>query len=111
MSLPILSLTTFAPLVGALAILALPKANSARWIALGTTVVTFALSLVMLMPSTVTAASAASCKLVLEKSKPESISPPPLEVSVAVMVNALSAPDDPETTTLYGVVASPVFTR
>jgi len=47
-SLPILSLTTFAPLVGALAILALPKANSARWIALGTTVVTFALSLVML---------------------------------------------------------------
>ena len=48
MSLPILSLTTFAPLVGALAILALPKANSARWIALGTTVVTFALSLVML---------------------------------------------------------------
>ncbi len=48
MSLPILSLVTFFPLVGAAAILALPGANSARWIALGTTIVTLALSLVML---------------------------------------------------------------
>jgi len=47
-SLPILSLVTFFPLLGALAILALPKANAARWIALITTVVTFLLSLVML---------------------------------------------------------------
>jgi NADH-quinone oxidoreductase subunit M len=47
-SLPILSLTTFAPLVGALAILAMPDASKARWIALGTTIVTFVLSLVML---------------------------------------------------------------
>jgi NADH-quinone oxidoreductase subunit M len=47
-SLPILSLVTFFPLVGAAAILALPGANSARWIALGTTIVTLALSLVML---------------------------------------------------------------
>jgi NADH-quinone oxidoreductase subunit M len=47
-SLPILSLVTFAPLVGALAILAMPEASKARWIALGTTIVTFALSLVML---------------------------------------------------------------
>ena len=48
MSLPILSLVTFAPLLGALAIMALPNASSARWIGLGTTIVTFALSLVML---------------------------------------------------------------
>jgi len=47
-SLPILSLVTFAPLLGAAAILALPKAHTARWIALGTTIVTLALSLVML---------------------------------------------------------------
>ena len=47
MSLPILSLITFVPLLGALAILAMPKANAARWIALGTTVVVFVLSLVM----------------------------------------------------------------
>jgi len=47
-SLPILSLVTFVPLLGALAILALPGATSARWIALGTTIVTFVLSLVML---------------------------------------------------------------
>ncbi len=48
MSLPILSLVTFVPLLGAAAILALPKPATARWIALGTTIVTFALSLVML---------------------------------------------------------------
>jgi NADH-quinone oxidoreductase subunit M len=48
-SLPILSLTTFAPLVGALAILAMPKASNARWIALGTTLVTFLLSVVMMV--------------------------------------------------------------
>jgi NADH-quinone oxidoreductase subunit M len=47
-SLPILSLTTFAPLIGALAILAMPKASSARWIALGTTIITFLLSVVMM---------------------------------------------------------------
>ena len=47
MSLPILSLITFVPLLGALAILAMPRANAARWIALGTTVVVFVLSLVM----------------------------------------------------------------
>ena len=45
MSLPLLSLVTFVPLIGAAAILALPFAATARWIALGTTVVTFALSL------------------------------------------------------------------
>ncbi len=44
MSLPILSLVTFVPLLGALAILLMP--NAARWIALGTTVVVFILSLV-----------------------------------------------------------------
>ena len=33
MSLPILSLITFVPLLGALAILAMPKADTARWIA------------------------------------------------------------------------------
>ncbi|MEI7791345.1 MAG: NADH-quinone oxidoreductase subunit M, partial [Alphaproteobacteria bacterium] len=47
MSLPILSLVTFVPLLGALAILAMPRAQSARWIALGTTIIVFALSLVM----------------------------------------------------------------
>ena len=47
MSLPLLSLCTFAPLAGAAAILARPAANSARWIALGTTIVTFALSLLV----------------------------------------------------------------
>ncbi|MEY4966636.1 MAG: hypothetical protein RL274_2219 [Pseudomonadota bacterium] len=47
MSLPILSLCTFVPLLGALAILVMPKAQSARWIALGTTAVVFALSLLM----------------------------------------------------------------
>ena len=47
MSLPILSLCTFVPLLGALAILVRPEAVSARWIALGTTIVVFALSLVM----------------------------------------------------------------
>ena len=45
MSLPILSLVTFVPLLGALAILLMP--NAARWIALGTTVVVFALSLLI----------------------------------------------------------------
>ncbi len=48
MSLPILSLVTFVPLLGAAAILALPKPATARWIALCTTIVTLALSLVML---------------------------------------------------------------
>jgi NADH-quinone oxidoreductase subunit M len=47
MSLPILSLCTFVPLLGALAILLMPKAENARWIALGTTAVVFVLSLVM----------------------------------------------------------------
>ena len=47
MSLPILSLCTFVPLLGALAILLMPKPDSARWIAQGTTAVVFALSLVM----------------------------------------------------------------
>ena len=47
MSLPILSLVTFVPLLGAAAILLLPSPNSARWIALGTTIVTFILSLMM----------------------------------------------------------------
>jgi NADH-quinone oxidoreductase subunit M len=46
-TLPILSLVTFVPLLGALAILAFPKANAARWIALITTIVVFALSLLM----------------------------------------------------------------
>ncbi len=44
-SLPLLSLVTFLPLLGAAAILALPGANAARWIALGTTLVTFIVSL------------------------------------------------------------------
>ncbi len=47
MSLPILSLCTFVPLLGAAAILLMPSANNARWIALGTTIVVFALSLAM----------------------------------------------------------------
>lgn len=47
MSLPLLSLVTFVPLIGAAAILLLPNANSARWIALGTTIVTFILSLMV----------------------------------------------------------------
>ena len=47
MSLPILSLCTFVPLLGALAILLMPRAENARWIALGTTAVVFVLSLVM----------------------------------------------------------------
>jgi NADH-quinone oxidoreductase subunit M len=47
MNLPLLSLCTFVPLIGAAAILALPKPNCARWIALGTTIVTFALSLMV----------------------------------------------------------------
>ena len=55
----ILTLTTFAPLVGALAILILravagksgeqAAGRSALWIALGTTVATFALSVIMLV--------------------------------------------------------------
>ena len=40
-SLPLLSLVTFVPLIGAAAILLLPAANTARWAALGTTIVTF----------------------------------------------------------------------
>ena len=47
MSLPILSLCTFVPLLGALAILFSPRPDSARWIALGTTGIVFVLSLVM----------------------------------------------------------------
>ncbi len=43
--LPLLSLVTFLPLLGAAAILAMPSANNARWIALGTTIVTFIVSL------------------------------------------------------------------
>jgi NADH-quinone oxidoreductase subunit M len=46
-SLPLLSLVTFVPLIGAAAILLLPAASSARWIALGTTIVTFVLSLMV----------------------------------------------------------------
>jgi len=46
-SLPLLSLVTFVPLIGAAAILLLPSASSARWIALGTTIVTFILSLMV----------------------------------------------------------------
>jgi NADH-quinone oxidoreductase subunit M len=45
MSLPLLSLVTFVPLVGAALILAMPRPDAARWIALGTTIVTFILSL------------------------------------------------------------------
>ncbi|HEX4369746.1 MAG TPA: NADH-quinone oxidoreductase subunit M, partial [Rhizomicrobium sp.] len=47
MSLPLLSLVTFVPLIGVAAILALPFANAARWIALATTAVTFVLSLMV----------------------------------------------------------------
>ncbi len=47
MSLPLLSLVTFVPLLGAAAILLLPQPNNARWIALGTTIATFALSLMV----------------------------------------------------------------
>ena len=47
MSLPLLSLCTFAPLLGALAILLMPKPAAARWIALGTTIVVFVLSLLV----------------------------------------------------------------
>jgi NADH-quinone oxidoreductase subunit M len=46
-NLPILSLCTFVPLLGAVAILLMPKPASARWIALGTTIIVFALSLLM----------------------------------------------------------------
>jgi NADH-quinone oxidoreductase subunit M len=53
MSWPILSVTTFLPLVGALLIMALPsdgraEQRNARWIALWTTLVTFAISLILL---------------------------------------------------------------
>jgi NADH-quinone oxidoreductase subunit M len=53
MSWPILSVTTFLPLVGALLITALPsdgeaEQRNARWIALWTTLVTFAISLILL---------------------------------------------------------------
>ena len=47
MSLPLLSLVTFVPLVGAALILAMPRPGAARWIALGTTIITFALSLMV----------------------------------------------------------------
>jgi NADH-quinone oxidoreductase subunit M len=46
-SLPLLSLVTFVPLAGVLAILLMPSANNARWIALITTIVTFVLSLLV----------------------------------------------------------------
>jgi NADH-quinone oxidoreductase subunit M len=47
MSLPLLSLCTFFPLIGAAAILLMPRPESARWIALTTTIVTFILSLMV----------------------------------------------------------------
>ncbi|HXS06460.1 MAG TPA: NADH-quinone oxidoreductase subunit M [Rhizomicrobium sp.] len=47
MSFPILSAVTFAPLVGAALIFAMPRADAARWIALITTIVTLALSLLV----------------------------------------------------------------
>ncbi|HVW72278.1 MAG TPA: NADH-quinone oxidoreductase subunit M [Rhizomicrobium sp.] len=47
MSLPLLSLCTFVPLIGALAILLMPSPSNTRWIALITTIVTFALSLLV----------------------------------------------------------------
>ncbi len=53
MNWPILSVTTFLPLLGALLIMLMARGNSpvakgtARWIALWTTVITFAISLVM----------------------------------------------------------------
>ncbi len=43
--LPLLSLVTFLPLLGAAGILLLPKAEEARWIALVTTIATFIVSL------------------------------------------------------------------
>jgi NADH-quinone oxidoreductase subunit M len=46
-SLPLLSLVTFVPLIGAAAILLLPSAGAARWIALITTIVTFVISLMV----------------------------------------------------------------
>jgi len=46
-SFPILSAVTFAPLVGAALIFAMPRADAARWIALITTIVTLALSLLV----------------------------------------------------------------
>jgi NADH-quinone oxidoreductase subunit M len=53
MSWPILSVTTFLPLLGALLIMGLPsegraEQRNARWIALWTTLVTFAISLILL---------------------------------------------------------------
>ena len=46
-SLPLLSLATFLPLLGAAAILLMPRAEIARWIALITTIVTFVVSLMV----------------------------------------------------------------
>jgi NADH-quinone oxidoreductase subunit M len=46
-NLPLLSLVTFVPLIGAVAILLLPNARTARWIALITTIVTFVISLMV----------------------------------------------------------------
>jgi len=46
-SLPLLSLCTFVPLIGALAILLMPRPSSARWIALITTIAVFVLSLLV----------------------------------------------------------------
>ena len=45
--LPLLSLVTFVPLLGALAILIFSNPVAARWIALGTTIVTFIISLMV----------------------------------------------------------------
>jgi NADH-quinone oxidoreductase subunit M len=55
-SWPILSVTTFLPLLGALLIMLLPgedasSARNARWIAMWTTLITFAVSVIMVLPS------------------------------------------------------------
>src|SRR3569623_87337 len=47
MNLPLLSLCTFVPLIGAALILLMPKPDNARWIALGTSVLVFALPLLV----------------------------------------------------------------
>jgi NADH-quinone oxidoreductase subunit M len=47
MTLPLLSLVTFVPLIGAALILLMPAPNNARWIALVTTIVTFVLALMV----------------------------------------------------------------
>jgi NADH-quinone oxidoreductase subunit M len=56
-SWPILSVTTFLPLLGALFIMVLPGGDdesvsrNARWVAMWTTLVTFAISLILVLPS------------------------------------------------------------